>query len=44
MVSPLNPIFMKIFTPTRQESVLLTAVTLVYFVAILAFAYLYVKA
>lgn len=44
MVSPLNPIFMKIFTPTRQESVLLTAVTVVYFVAILAFAYLYVQA
>jgi hypothetical protein len=35
---------MRLFTPTRQESVLLTAVTLVYFVAILAFAYMYVKA
>ena len=35
---------MRIFTPNRQESVLLTAVTVVYFVAILAFAYLYVRA
>jgi hypothetical protein len=32
---------MKIFTPTRQESVLLTAVTLVYFIAIFAFACMY---
>jgi hypothetical protein len=35
---------MKLSTPPKQEMTLLTTVTVIYFVAILLFAYMYVQA